>query len=73
METHILETVIQKKGYLVLRNLPFDEGTPVEIAISKRETQKNLQKLIDNDHIWTSEDIRAVESGRDIINKWQTS
>lgn len=56
-----------------MKNLPFEEGTAVEIAISKKELKKNLQNLINNDHIWTSEDIRAVESGRDIINKWKIS
>ena len=35
---------------------------------SKRQKGRNLQGLIANDHVWTDEDIKAVESGRNIIN-----
>jgi hypothetical protein len=68
-----LQTKIYKRGYLELRNLPFAEGTQIEIVISKKKREKNLQKLICNDHVWTEEDIKAVESGRGIINQWKIS
>ena len=56
-----------------LKNLPFEEGTAVKIAISKREKGRDLQGLIDNDHVWAPDDIKAVESGRNIINQWKVS
>ncbi|MDL1968427.1 MAG: hypothetical protein LWW97_07725 [Deltaproteobacteria bacterium] len=49
------------------------EGAQIEIVISKKKRKKNLQKLIYNDHVWTEEDIKAVERGREIINQWKTS
>ncbi len=73
METHLFQTTIRKRGYLVLKNLPFEEGTTVKIAISKRGKGQNLQGLIDNDHVWTDEDIKAVKRGRSIINQWKVS
>ena len=73
METHLFQTTIRKRGYLELKNLPFEEGTTVKIAISKRRKGQNLQGLIDNDHVWTDEDIKAVKSGRSIINQWKVS
>ena len=73
MLTHKLQAEICKRGYLELRNLPFMKGTQIEIVISKKKRKKNLQKLISNDHVWTSEDIKAVENGRDIINQWKIS
>jgi hypothetical protein len=45
MLTHKLQTKIYKRGYLELRNLPFVEGTQIEIVISKKKRKKNLQKL----------------------------
>ena len=73
METHLIQTTIRKQGYLELKNLPFEEGTVVKIAISKRQKRRNLQGLMANDHVWTDEDIKAVESGRDTINQWNVS
>ena len=73
METHLIQTTIRKQGYLELKNLPFEEGTLVKIAISKRQKRRSLQGLMANDHVWTDEDIKAVESGRDIINQWKVS
>jgi len=70
MLAHKLQTKIYKRGYLELKNLPFMEGTQIEIVISKKKRKKNLQKLICNDHVWTEEDIKAVERGREIINQW---
>jgi hypothetical protein len=67
MLAHKLQTKIYKRGYLELKNLPFMEGTQIEIVISKKKRKKNLQKLICNDHVWTEEDIKAVERGREII------
>ena len=73
METHVFQTKIRKRGYLELKNLPFKEGTVIEIAISKKERKRHLEKLICNDHVWSEEDIRAIESGREIINQWKIS
>jgi len=50
-----------------------EEGTAIEISISKKERKKNLQNLITNDHVWSNEDIKAIERGREIINKWKIS
>ena len=47
--------------------MPFKEGTAIEISISKRERKKNLENLINNDHVWTDDDIMAIERGRAII------
>ncbi len=73
MLAHKLQAKIYKRGYLELKNLPFKEGTQIEIIISKKKRKKNLQKLICNDHVWTEEDIKAVERGREIINQWKIS
>ena len=73
MLTHKLQTKIHKRGCLELNNLPFMEGTQIEIIISKKKRKKNLQKLICNDHVWTEEDVKAVERGREIINQWKIS
>ena len=73
METHVFHTRIRKRGYLELKNLPFKEGTAIEIAVSKKEKRRNLQNLIENDHVWTDDDIRAIEHGREIINQWKIS
>ncbi|MCK4488460.1 MAG: hypothetical protein KAU38_17085 [Desulfobacterales bacterium] len=68
MITHKLHTKIHKKGYLELRNLPFKEGTQIEVTISKKRRIKNLDNLIANDHVWSAEDIKHVKRGREIIN-----
>jgi hypothetical protein len=73
METHIYETTIRKRGYLELKNLPFDEGAVIRIAISTNARKGNLERLINNDHVWIDDDIRAVQRGRDIINQWEIS
>ena len=59
MLAHKLHAKIHKRGYLELRNLPFKEGTQIEIIISKKERKKNLHKLICNDHVWAEEDIKS--------------
>jgi hypothetical protein len=73
MLSHKLQTTICKSGYLELINLPFKEGTQIEIIISKRKKRKNLKSLMCNDHVWTEEDIKAVETGSEIINQWKIS
>ncbi len=73
MESHVFQTKIRKRGCLELKNLPFKEGTAIEISISRKERKKNLQNLITNDHVWSNEDIKAIEHGREIINKWKIS
>ena len=54
-------------------NLPFTVGTQIEVTISPKKKKKNFKRLIDNDHVWTEEDIKAVEAGREIINQWKIS
>ncbi len=49
------------------------EGTAIEISISNKDRKKDLQNLINNDHVWTDEDIIATERGRTIINQWKIS
>ena len=53
--------------------MPFKEGTAILISISKKERKKNLQNLINNDHVWTDDDIIAIERGRALINQWKIS
>ena len=73
MIAHKAYTKVNKKGYLELKNLPFKVGTKLEVIISKRDSRKNFQNLISNDHVWTEEDIKAVYRGREIINQWKIS
>ena len=73
MLSHKLQAEICKNGYLELMNLPFTAGTQIEITISRKKKKKNFKHLIDNDHVWTEEDINAVEAGREIINQWKIS
>ncbi len=73
METHVYETTVRKRGYLELKDLPFEEGAVIRIAISTKGEKGNLERLINNDHVWTNDDIRAVQSGRGIINQWKIS
>ena len=73
METHVYETTIRKRGHLELKNLPFEEGAVIRIAISTKARKGNLERLINNDHAWSDDDIRAIQRGRDIINKWKIS
>ena len=73
MLSHKLQTKICKSGYLELMNLPFVEGTQVEVTILKKTNKKNINRLIANEHVWSEEDIKAVESGRTIINQWKIS
>lgn len=73
MEKHVYETKIRKKGYLELKDLPFEEGALIRIAISTKGKKTNLECLINNDHVWTDNDVKAVQSGRDIINRWKIS
>jgi hypothetical protein len=73
MLSHKFQAKICKNGYLELMNLPFKEGTQIEITISERKKRKNLKSLICNDHVWAEEDIKAVEAGRTIINQWKIS
>ncbi len=73
MITHKLYARIKKRGYLELKNLPFNTGTKIEVVISKKDRLKNLRKLIYNDHVWSEEDIKAVKRGREIINQWKIS
>lgn len=71
MIPHKVNAIIRKDGHLEVRNLPFREGTKIELAIVRKERKSNLSRLISNDHVWTREDIKAVEKGRDIINQWK--
>ncbi len=71
MITHKVQTKMGKSGYLEIRNLPFREGAIVDIFISPKEKNKKIDRLIQNSHVWTEEDIKSVEKGREIINKWK--
>jgi len=73
MLSHKLQAKICKSGYLELMNLPFKKGAQIEVTISKMKKKKNLKKLVCNDHVWTEENIKAVEAGRTIINQWKIS
>ena len=73
MITHKVHTKIHKRGCLEIKNLPFKVGTKLEVIISKKDRVKNLQKLIYNNHVWSEEDIKAVDRGREIINQWKIS
>lgn len=73
METRVYETTIRKKGFLELKNLPYEEGDVIRIVISTKEKKAKLDSLINNDHVWTESDIKAVLNGRDIINQWKIS
>ena len=73
MQPHVFHAKIRKRGCLELKNLPFKEGTTIEISITKKERKRNLQNLISNDHVWSEEDIQSIEGGRDIINQWKIS
>jgi hypothetical protein len=73
MLSHKLQTKICKSGYLELKNLPFEKGAQIEITISKINKKRNLKKLVNNDHVWSEEDINAVKAGRAIINQWKIS
>ncbi len=71
MITHKLQTTIGKRGYLEIKDLPFKEGTRIEVVISKKESKRKLDALIQNSHVWTEEDVKYVERGREIINQWK--
>ena len=73
MLSHKVKTKIRKKGSLELTNLPFEVGTQVEVTISPKKERRNFEKLAGNTHVWAEEDIKAVETGRDIINQWKIS
>ena len=72
MTVYKIDTQILKKGYLELSNLPLNIGDKIEVTISKK-IAKDLDELILNDHIWSEEDINAVNEGRRIINQWKIS
>jgi len=71
MITHKLHTIIGKSGSLEIKDLPFAKGTRIEVIISGKKKEKKLNNLINNTHVWTEEDIKAVEQGREIINQWK--
>ena len=73
METHVYEATIRKKGFLELRNLPFEKGDEIRIVISAKGKKAKFEALLNNHHGWTEGDIKAVLKGRDIINQWKIS
>ena len=73
METHVYEATIRKKGFLELKNLPFEKGDEIRIVISAKGKKEKFEALLNNDHVWTEGDIKAVLKGRDIINQWKIS
>ncbi|MCP4104498.1 MAG: hypothetical protein GY749_03020 [Desulfobacteraceae bacterium] len=60
MIPHRLHTKIGKDGDLVIKNLPFKEGTHIEVVISEKRNERRLQRLIQNEHVWSEEDIKAL-------------
>lgn len=70
---HKISTTIGKDGNLILKNWPFAEGTRIDILISKHDAKTGIQRLIENDHVWSAEDIEAVHRRREIINQWNLS
>lgn len=73
MENHVYETIIRKKGFLELKNLPFEEGDQIRIVISPKTKKAKLDALVNNVHVWSENDIKSVRKGREIINKWKIS
>jgi hypothetical protein len=73
MTVYKIDTQILKKGHLELNNLPLNIGDKIEVRISKKKIEKDLDRLIFNDHVWSEEDIEAVNEGRRIINQWKIS
>ncbi len=76
MIPHRINTKMGKNGTLELEGLPFKEGSEIEIVIVEKEYGKrkeNLRWLLENDHIWSEDDIDSVLEGRDIINSWKLS
>jgi hypothetical protein len=73
MTGHKLHATIGKDGNLLITDLPFKEGTRIEVIISERTKKHGLKRLVENDHAWSDEDIKAVEQGREIINQWKIS
>jgi hypothetical protein len=73
METHVYETIIKKRGSIELKDLPFEVGDEIRIVISAKVKRKKLDALINNDHVWSEDDIKEVLNGRDIINQWKIS
>ncbi len=58
-----------------IRRFPIVDQLELISEISRtlcvRKKKKNLHDLISNEHVWTDEDIKAVEQGRTIINQWK--
>jgi hypothetical protein len=73
METHVYETIVKKRGSIELKDLPFEVGDEIRIVISAKVKRKKLDALINNDHVWSEDDIKEVLNGRDIINQWKIS
>ena len=46
METHVIKTKIRKRGYLELKNLPFKEGTAIEVSIEPKKFQKSCSSCL---------------------------
>ncbi len=67
------EATVGKNGHLQIEHLPFEEGTRIELIIFEKSRDGNLRRLIENDHVWSEEDVEEVRKGRDIINQWKIS
>lgn len=68
---HKISTTIGKDGNFVLENLPFQEGTRIDILISTPDAKTGIERLIENDHVWSEEDIEEVHCGRGIIDQFR--
>lgn len=73
MMTHKLNTEVLKEGSLELMNLPFKRGAKIKVVITEIDKNRTLSRLLANTHVWSQDDIKEVEKGREIINQWKIS
>jgi len=65
-----LQTKMGKNGCPEIRNLPLGKGTVMQVPVLPKK-QGNIDKLLQNSYVWTEEDVKSVEKGREIINQWK--
>lgn len=77
METYKIIYTLPKKGEIVLQNLPFSQGTEVEITVrpKSKETLESwqreyLQRILSTS-VWSEEDIQRIERAQKDWNQWQ--
>jgi hypothetical protein len=51
-----------------------DKLLKITVEVQSTDDKKEkIHKLISNNHVWSEDDIQAVEQGKEIINKWKIS